>query len=77
MTYAEAIANLGDVRDTVLRQFALAGGRRDRWCRTDIRAMADAITHAEDFAELHTPKNKALRESLKRSRRRLEIYLEP
>lgn len=77
LKYTETLAALGDVRDFALMKFRKAGGKRDRWARVDREAMADALTRAEDFVENQSPKNKALRESLKQTRRRLELELWP
>jgi len=36
-------------------RFRASGGNRDRWAPRDRLAMADAITHTEDWLELEHP----------------------
>jgi hypothetical protein len=71
-----ALAETGDAtRRSVLARFRSYGGLLDRWARSDWRAMADALSRAED--ELELAHRTVGREALHALRRRIEDELEP
>ena len=73
VTYREALRALDTSRAHVLAGFKARGGDRERWQALDRRAMAEAISRAEDGLELDHPGRVRERSAMKDVRRRLEL----
>jgi len=52
VTYRQVVKGLTVMRAEILADFVAHGGNRDRWQARDLRAMADAVSRAEDRLEL-------------------------
>jgi hypothetical protein len=72
----EALATPDAARAEVMARFRERGGSLDRWRRSDVRAMADALSWTEDALELVTHgRMTPARAGLKKLRRLLEDEL--
>ncbi len=71
-----ALVNHEPARREVMARFRERGGSFSRWRRSDVEAMADALTRTEDALELLTNgRMTPARDDLKKIRRKLEDEL--
>jgi len=70
-----AVGDHGDIRERVVARFKAGGGDVQRWKRSDMEAMCDALVRVED--EMEGGRMTTARMAVRTTRRRLERVLWP